>query len=114
MQTEELKALVVDALEEVKANDISVLDVRGKTSVTDFMVIASGTSNRHVKSLADHIVETAKKNGCKPLGKEGEESSEWVLIDLGDVIAHVMLPSTRQFYDLEKLWQVDVPAEAAD
>ena len=104
MKPEALEQIVVEALEELKAQDIHVIDVRGKTSVTDVMVIASGTSNRHVKALADNVIERAKAHGVRPLGVEGEESAEWVLVDLGDVVVHVMLPRVRDFYNLEKLW----------
>ena len=108
MDTEQLTELVVDALEDVKAQDIQILDVRGKTSVTDVMVIASGTSSRQVKSLADRVVERAKENGVRPLGVEGEDTAEWVLVDLGDVVAHIMQPQIRDFYQLEKLWSAEV------
>lgn len=97
--------LVLDALDEMKARNVSQLDVRGLTSVADDMVIASGTSNRHVKALADNVLERAKAAGYKPLGTEGERGSEWILVDLGDVIVHLMLPATREFYDLERLWK---------
>lgn len=111
MQTEQLKQLVIDSLEEMKGNDIVVLDVQGNTSVTDFMIIASGTSNRHVASLANNVVVTVKEKGVRPLGVEGQAGSEWVLVDLGDVVVHVMQPATRQFYDLERLWG-DLPDDA--
>jgi len=104
MRTKQLKELVVAALEEIKAKDIVVLDVRKLTSITDMMVVASGTSTRQVKALADNVVEKAKAAGCRPLGVEGEREAEWVLVDLADVVVHVMLPSTRDFYQLEKLW----------
>ncbi|MEI7037326.1 ribosome silencing factor [Fulvimonas yonginensis] len=97
---------VIDALEELKAKDIREIDVRGKTSVTDLLVIASGTSARHVKSIADEVVKFAKKAGVMPLGVEGEQEAEWVLVDLGDVVVHVMLPRIREFYGLERLWTV--------
>ena len=97
-----LLQLVIDALEEVKAQNITQLDVREITSVADNMVIASGTSNRHVKALADNVVEAAKN---EPLGSEGQDTGEWILVDLGDVIVHLMLPATREFYDLERLWR---------
>ena len=94
------------ALEEMKAKDAVEIDVRGKTSIADYMVVASGTSTRHVKSVADEVVQFAKKCGVMPLGVEGEREAEWVLVDLGDVIVHVMLPRVREFYALERLWTV--------
>lgn len=106
MNSEQLSELVVDALEEVKGKDIVRLDVRDLTSVTDFMVVASGTSNRHVKALADAVEEKSKAAGHRPLGVEGEEGSEWILLDLGDTLVHVMLPRVRRFYNLEKLWSL--------
>lgn len=102
--SQDLKSLVVEALDDLKAKDIVTLDVKALTGVTDYMVIASGTSNRHVKSLADNVVEEAKKQGLRPLGIEGESDAEWVLVDFGDVVVHVMLPEARAFYDLESLW----------
>lgn len=106
MQTDELKALALQALEDLKALDIAEYDVRDMTSVTDFMIIASGTSDRHVKSLADAVVMACKKAGVPPMGVEGEREGEWVLVDLGDVVVHVMQPRIREFYALEKLWTV--------
>ncbi|HCE39282.1 ribosome silencing factor [Alloalcanivorax profundimaris] len=97
--------LVLDALEELKAKNIASLDVRAMTSVADDMVIASGTSSRHVKALADNVMEKAKDAGYRPLGTEGERGAEWILVDLGDIIVHLMLPATREFYDLERLWR---------
>lgn len=97
---------VRSALEALKAKDVIEIDVRGKTSVCDFMVIASGTSTRHVKSAADEVVRNAKQLDCQPLGVEGEREAEWVLVDLGDVVVHVMLPRVREFYALERLWTV--------
>lgn len=100
------------AIDELKARDTVEIDVRGKTSVCDFMVIASGTSTRHVKSIADEVVKNAKRLDCQPLGVEGEREAEWVLVDLGDVVVHVMLPRVREFYALERLWTVgDQPPE---
>ena len=104
MAEQEPTALVVRALEDVKGVDIICMDVRGITTITDWMVIASGNSDRHVKSLADNVLNAARAAGVRPLGIEGERDGEWVLIDLGDVIAHVMLPRVRDFYKLEKLW----------
>jgi ribosome-associated protein len=107
MRTKQLKDLVVAALEDLKAKDIEVLDVRKLTSITDMMVIASGTSTRHVKALADNVLEKAKAAACRPLSVEGEREAEWILVDLADVIVHVMLPATRDFYQLEKLWKME-------
>ena len=110
-----LLANVHDALAELKAKDVVEIDVRGKSSVADYMVIASGTSTRHVKSSADEVVRFAKKLGVMPLGVEGEREAEWVLVDLGDVIVHVMLPRVREFYALERLWTVgDQPPEETE
>lgn len=94
------------ALEDLKARDTREIDVRGKTSVTDLIVVTSGTSTRHVKSIADEVVRSAKKIGLPPIGVEGEREAEWVLVDLGDIVVHVMLPRTREFYGLERLWTV--------
>jgi len=104
MNAEEFARFVVDALDEMKAVNTLSLDVRALTDVMDFLVITSGTSSRHVKSLADHVVAEARKRGVPPLGTEGEKAAEWVLVDFGDVVVHVMLPATRDFYDLERLW----------
>lgn len=101
-----LRKVVLDALDDLKAKDIAEIDVRGKSGVTDLLVIASGTSSRHVKSIADEVVKKAKQSGNPPIGVEGQREAEWVLVDLGDVIVHVMLPRTREFYGLERLWTV--------
>jgi ribosome-associated protein len=106
MTSEQLKKLINGALEDLKAFDVTEIDVHEMTSVTDWMVIASGTSSRHVKSIADAVVLACKKAGVAPLGVEGEREGEWVLVDLGDIIVHVMLPGIREFYALEKLWSV--------
>lgn len=111
MNSEELADLAVDALEEVKAKDIVKLDVSDLTTVTDYMVVASGTSNRHVKALADAVAEKAKEAGHRPAGIEGEDGGEWVLLDLGDTLVHVMLPRVREFYNLEKLWSLSPATE---
>ncbi len=103
---QKLKDITINALEDMKAKDIVILDVKPLTSVADLMIVASGTSNRHVKSIADNVREKVKDAGLKPLGIEGEEAAEWVLVDLGDIIVHIMLPDTRRFYDLEKLWSM--------
>lgn len=106
MNSEELSELVIDALEDLKGKDIVRLDVSDMTTVTDFMVVASGTSNRHVKALADAVAEKTKKAGHRPTGVEGESGGEWILLDLGDTLVHVMLPRVREFYNLEKLWSL--------
>jgi len=112
MNSEALTDLVVDALDDVKAKDIVRLDVRDMTVVTDYMVIASGTSNRHVKALVDNVAEKARAAGRRPIGIEGEEGGEWVLLDLEDTLVHVMLPKVREFYNLEKLWSISPQGDA--
>jgi ribosome-associated protein len=102
--------IVEAALSDMKAVDVRVLDVRGMSDVADFMVIASGTSDRHLRSIADRVVQMAKASGQRPLGVEGEQQGEWVLVDLPDVMVHVMLPRTREFYQLEHLWEPRTPA----
>lgn len=111
MQADELKLLVIDALEEIKAEDIQVLDVTGMTDVTDFMIIATGKSTRQVKALANQVVMDAKAADMQPMGVEGEDIGEWALVDLGDIIVHIMTPQTRSTYNLEKLWQVPEETE---
>ena len=104
--SEALKDLVLDALDDIKGNEIVSLDVEGQTDIADFMVVASGTTARQVKALSDNVVVKAKAAGYSVNSVEGDDTSEWVLIDLGDVICHVMLPKVREFYDLERLWSV--------
>ena len=101
-----LRDVVLAALADMKAVNVRSLDVRGLTDITDTMVVASGTSDRHVKSIADEVVRKAKKAGLPPIGVEGQREAEWVLVDLGDIVVHVMLPRTREFYGLERLWTV--------
>lgn len=103
----ELSQLVVEALEDIKAVDIRVLDVESISSFTDHMIIASGTSVRQVKALANSVVVKVKEAGFEILGSEGENPGEWILIDIGDVVVHIMVPQVRDFYNLEKLWSVD-------
>lgn len=98
--------IVVDAIDDMKGVDVMVIDVRKMTSITDRMVITSGTSSRHVKAIADNVALEAKREGFPALGVEGAQAAEWVLIDLGDVVVHVMTPAIREFYALEKLWAV--------
>ena len=107
MNSEELKDTVVDALEDIKAQDLAVLPVRHLTSLTDYMVIATGTSNRHVRSLADEVQEKVKAAGGEVIGVEGEQAGEWVLIDLGDVVVHVMQGPVREYYNIDELWGGD-------
>ncbi len=108
-----LEAVVVAALEDMKALEIKVLDVRGLTDIADTMVIASGTSDRHVRSVAQRVVERTKQAGYRPHGVEGQQDSDWVLIDLSEMIVHVMLPRVREFYGLEKLWDMTASKRAA-
>ena len=111
MEAEQLKQLVCEALDDLKAVNTVTLDVQGLTDVMDYLIIASGTSNRHVKSLAGNVSLEAKKQGVRPMGVEGEDAGEWVLVDFGDIVVHVMLPATRDFYDLERLWvQPEAPS----
>jgi ribosome-associated protein len=106
MESKTLLKLVQTSLEDMKARDLRTLDVRKLTSVTDYLVIVSGTSDRHVRSLATRLVETAKAAGQMPIGVEGQESGEWVLVDLADVVVHVFQQRVRDFYKLEDLWTV--------
>ncbi len=110
-KSEELRDLVMSALDELKADKVVVLEVHALTAVTDFMIIASGRSSRQVRAIADNVVTRAKKNNTPPLGIEGLREGEWVLVDLNDVVVHVMQPEIREFYQLEKLWVVN---EASD
>ncbi len=109
MNSKKLCDLAINALEDIKALDIKVLDVTGQSSVTDIMIIATGNSTRQVKSLANNVLKEVKEKGVRPIGIEGEQVAEWILIDLGDVVVHVMTPDIRDFYNLEKLWGEDSP-----
>ena len=111
---EELVQLAKLALEEVKAQDIQVIDVRAKHSLTDYMIIATGTSNRQINAMAEKVREIVKQKGVMPLGEEGKGDSDWVLLDLNDVIVHMMTAAARQFYDLERLWLGAEQSRAAD
>src|SRR5579862_2181073 len=105
MQTKELQALAVKVLDDLQALDLTVLDVRQLTTITDLMIICSGRSTRHVKSMGDKLMAEAKQQGVSYLHMEGEQDCEWVLVDMGDIVVHIMLPATRAFYNLEALWE---------
>ncbi len=107
MQAEQILKIVQDVLDERKGQHITTLDVRGKASFTDYMVVVTGTSDRHIKSLCDYVAEKLKESGVDPLGIEGDLGSDWILLDLGDVIVHAMTLQAREFYQLEKLWSVE-------
>ena len=111
MSVQALRDVVTEALDDVKGKDITALDVEDLTTITDFMVLVSGTSNRHVKALVDNAIDAAKAFGATVYGVEGRETNEWVLVDLGDIIVHVMQSEARAFYDLERLW-TELPADA--
>ncbi|MFC0118522.1 ribosome silencing factor [Pseudoalteromonas xiamenensis] len=104
MNSQQLLDFAFDKVDDMKAKNIVTLDVRNKSSVTDYLVICSGTSKRHVQSIADHVAKEARHAGEVPLGYEGQDQGEWVLVDLGNVVVHVMQDQTRGFYELEKLW----------
>lgn len=107
VQADNMKEKIVATLDDLKAQNVLALDVRGLTSISDYMVIASGTSDRHIRSIASKVAEELKKSGHRPLGVEGESEGEWVLVDFGDVIVHIMLPQAREFYKLESLWDLE-------
>ena len=113
MNSDKLAELIVDALDDVKGQNIVKLDVKKMTTVTDYMIVASGTSNRHVQALVDNVAEKARAAGHRPIGMEGEDGGEWVLLDLEDALVHVMLPKVREFYNLEKLWSLNPATGAA-
>ena len=116
MNLDELKALAVSAAEDLKAFDVNIVNVRGRSSITDVLVFASGRSDRQVKSIANNVLLEAKKAGVQPLGVEGLNTGDWVLVDLGDVVVHVMLPQVRDYYGIERMWEVDdsVSAEGSE
>jgi len=106
-----LEKLVLAALDEMKAVNIKLLDVRGLTDIADAMIVASGTSDRHVRAIADRVIEKARESGRRPMGVEGQRDGEWVLVDLQDVLLHVMLPRVREFYAIEQLWETPAKSE---
>lgn len=112
MTPADVKRIAVEALEDLKAVDIRVLDVGAMTSITDYMIIAGGNSDRHVRSLVNSVIDSARAHGLRPIGVEGEQQGQWALVDLGDVVVHVMLPDVREFYQLEKLWKFDEDRDA--
>ena len=114
MNSEQVKQLAEEALDDLKALNVVTMDVSALTDVMDYLVIASGSSSRHVKSLASNVSVEMKKHGVRPLGIEGEAAGDWVLVDLGDVVVHVMLPDTRDLYDLERLWSNHHPQRDGD
>ncbi len=112
MQAEELLKVVEKVVDERKGQNVTVLDVRDKTTITDYMILVTGTSDRHARSLCQYVAEKVKELGISHPGFEGQEGSDWVLLDLGDVILHVMTAQAREFYQLEKLWSVERGEEA--
>ena len=111
MAKTDLETVILGALEDMKAQNIRVLDVHELTAITDTMIVASGTSDRHVRSIADHLIDQCKAAGRRPIGVEGERDGEWVLVDLQDAVVHIMLPRVREFYQLEKLWDMQSPRQ---
>ena len=112
--SKDLNKLIISALEDIKAKDVVNMNVSDMTDVMDTLIIASGTSSRHVKSVANSVVVDAKKAGFKPLGIEGVDAGEWALVDFGDTVVHVFQPNAREFYDLEKLWSMEPSSRSAD
>lgn len=112
MQTKALADFVMDKLDDLKAQDVVCLPVAHLTTMTDYMIIASGTSTVQVKSMAEHVRKACKEKELESIGSEGMDNAEWVLLDLGDVILHIMLPATREYYELEKLWAIDPDSDA--
>ena len=112
--SKQLNDVILNSLEDLKGKDIVVLDVTDLSDIMDTLIIVSGTSSRHVKSLVDNVVDDAKSHGFRPLGVEGKDGGEWVLVDFGDTVVHAMLPATRDFYDLEKLWSLEPVSRTGD
>jgi ribosome-associated protein len=114
MNIDELKALAVNAVEDLKAFDVNLVDVQGRSSITDVLLFASGRSDRQVKSIANNVVAEAKKAGVRIFGVEGLNTGEWVLVDLGDMVVHIMLPQVRDYYGIERIWEVDAEDSSSD
>ena len=115
MNTKKIIDLILSTLDDAKALDVIVFEVSKLTSISDYMIIASGRSSRQVNSMAEKVIETSKENDLKPLGTEGKKEGDWVLVDLGDIIVHIMHPDTREYYQLEKLWSAEtIEAEQAE
>lgn len=114
MPSESLSTIIQSAIEDLKGIDIRAIDVREMTSIADEMIIATGTSNRHVKALSRNLIDQAKEHGFRPLSSEGEDVADWILVDFGDTLVHLMLPETREFYDLERLWSVTPESRQQD
>jgi ribosome-associated protein len=114
MKTEELLTLVETTLDDAKGEEIKVIDVRGRTTITDYMVIATGSSRRHVKALSSYVAEASKEKGLLPLGVEGDIDCDWVLVDLREVIVHLMTAQSREFYQLEKLWEAPAKSNSEE
>jgi ribosome-associated protein len=115
MNIKKIIDIILKTLDDAKALDVTVFEVSKLTSISDYMIIASGRSTRQVNSMADRVVEAAKEHGIQPLGVEGKKEGEWVLVDLGDIIVHIMHPDTREYYQLEKLWGADaIESEKAE
>ena len=111
MELDALKALTLEAIEDVKAFDIKMIDVQGRNSLTDVLIFASARSDRQAKAIANNVIEKSKQAGVQPIGVEGMQTGDWVLVDLGDIVVHVMLPQVRDFYNIEKLWDMDETSE---
>ncbi len=114
MELNALKALTIEAIEDIKAFDIKTIDVQGRNSLTDVLIFASARSDRQVKAVANNVIIKSKHAGVQPIGVEGMQAGDWVLVDLGDIVVHIMLPQVREFYNIEKLWDVDADTEASE
>jgi ribosome-associated protein len=114
MELDALKALTIEAIEDIKAFDIKTINVQGRNSMTDLLIFASARSDRQAKSIAQNVINKSKQAGVQPIGVEGMQTGDWVLVDLGDIVVHVMLPQVRDFYNIEKLWDVNDTSKNSD